>query len=956
MSRHVLLLSGAALCGAVWAAPIRSDKEWAIHPQLTPADWQVLVQPGNLLAGRQVQAQPPPNDWNTGSDLKQLTDGVLAGAKGRMWSDKRAMGWAYQKCARLTLDLGRSQPLGHVIMRLQVITKDHTLPKTIAVSLSNDGDAYSPVRSLSAKSHPEDDPARTYEALPADPPGIYALVMNLGYEARYVRLDLALHGTMVTDELALTPATGPVTQLPPPPKGRREYLDHVFDRRDQYRKMTAPGNLILGKPLRYTPTPTQYLNVDEKDPMQLTDGTFGERTDERIWFERGCVGWQGPPLVTIFADLGETRPVDSVVLRLLGGAEQNALEFPDEITVLLSDSGADYYRVAARHKRGLDDLSVDAYDLPEAKLAWVHNFRVPVGRKARYLAVQVRHQKQFVVSDEMAVVKGDDDLPLFQPEPAGKVTIVTNGVAFTPVWGNLPVCRNLPLRARLLIQDARSGGNYGKPCKIVLDLPETLRFVTPGYTPTEIRHQGRPFKRYLIDWRELGTDFYLQSHLAPGETDVLYTYGDSGDGPENERQVTWESLVIPPARVPKRLHVSLSWAEAPHLYKTWPDYLSAQRHLGFNAVGMQPCYWREANVPGYQAILEEIRQKGFEIIQIESPAGAIATDRDQQETKSPLPGDTFGNVCPSYRGQYYRKEHASFAQHAVWIKPDIIFYDIEAYWHGAQDAPRCSRCQERFKAGSYQDWDQFRAAMGREIHVDMKAAIDKALTAAGITREITYGSYRTEPMRPLNDGLFAFGNLYPDLLQMAMPSLYVAGNRMAVAEGVSADRARMQTNDIVPWLSTGCYGEYDPVHTRDMILEAFANGARGVTYYWYGHFDAAHFKYHAEAVDIVAPVEDIFMDGKPIDGLTCDRDRVKVCGMGTDDDMAVLVSNYRGLAPGTEVTVRTPAAARTPVWDLHSGRRIGKTRRKGAFTVELRGADAHMYYLGSKYADAVPRQ
>lgn len=955
MSLHLWIVSCLLLCVAALAAPIRSDDDWAIYPQHTPADWQTLVEPGNLVSAKAVQALPAPNDWNTGSDLKCLTDGALAGAEGRMWSDKRAVGWAYQQRARLTFDLGQSQPLGQVVMRLQVINKDNTLPRTITVALSNDGDAYTPVRNLSARSHPEDNPALTYEALPGDPPGIYAVVLNLGYQARYVRLDFALHGTMVTDEIALVPAAGAVKQVPVAPKGQSEYLDNVFDRREQFQKMIAPGNLILGKELHYAPTPTYHLNVDEEDPKQLTDGEFGERTDERIWFERGCVGWQGPPLVTIFADLEEPQPIDAVVIRLLGGAEQNALEFPDEIKVLLSDDGNDYYQVAARHKRGMDDLSADSYELPEEKLAWVHNFRLPVGLKARYLALQVVHQKQFVVSDEMAVVKGPDNLPAFEPDPSRKVTIVTSGVAFTPVWGTLPVCQNLPLRARLLMQDARPGASHGKPCNIVLDVPETLRFVSEGYTPTEVEHEGRMFNRYLIKWGGVGTEFYLQSLLPEGETDVVYTYGDSGSGPENERRITWESLFIPPARVPKRLHVSLSWAEAPSLYSRWPDYLAAQHHLGFNAIGCFPRYWRESVVPGYQPILDEIRQKGFGIIQMESPAGAVAADRSQQETKSVLPGDEFGKVCPSYRGQYYQKEHESFAQHAVWIKPDIIFYDIEAYWHGAQESPQCSRCLGRFEAGNYGDWDAFRAAMGREIHVDMKTAIDRALAEAGITREITYGSYRTEPVTPLNDGLFAFGNLYPDLLQMAMPSLYVAGNPMAVAKRVAGDRARMDTNDIIPWLSTGCYGEYDPVRTRDMILEAFANGARGVTYYWYGYFDAAHFKYHAEAVDIVAPVEDIFMDGTPLTGLKSSHEQIKVCGMGVDNEVALLVSNYQGVAPGTQVTVQTPVEAGTPVWDLHSGRQVGQTGADGSCTVELDDYAAHLYYVGSKYAAAVPR-
>ena len=117
LSFSLLLLA----CAIAVAAPIRSDKTWAIYPQVTPADWEALVPPGNLLAGKLAQAQPAPNDHNTGGDLKCLTDGVLAGAEGRMWSDKRAVGWGYQPYVRLTFDLGQSQPLGQLALRLQVI-------------------------------------------------------------------------------------------------------------------------------------------------------------------------------------------------------------------------------------------------------------------------------------------------------------------------------------------------------------------------------------------------------------------------------------------------------------------------------------------------------------------------------------------------------------------------------------------------------------------------------------------------------------------------------------------------------------------------------------------------------------------------------------------------------------------------------------------------------------------
>jgi hypothetical protein len=513
----------------------------------------------------------------------------------------------------------------------------------------------------------------------------------------------------------------------------------------------------------------------------------------------------------------------------------------------------------------------------------------------------------------------------------------------------------MPLRTKLDFIDARSGAEYHGPCKLILDLPEPVRFVTKGFSAEAAAHNGQPFRRYVIPCNRGNLeDFYLQA-ASPTGRGRLYLYGDSGQGPENEREVAWEALVIPAARQPKRLHVSLAWSNAEFLYDTWPDYLGAMKHLGFNCVACFPRYWREADVPKCQAVLQKARDAGFRIIVNESPAGALEEDRSQPETQSRLPGGPSGHVCPSYRGQFYRKEQASFGQHAVWCRPDYVFYDIEAYWDGAQEAPRCTRCRERFQQGGPKDWDDFRAAMGREMHLDMKAAIDQAMAAAGLAPRITYGSYRTEPITPLNDGLFRWDNLYPDLVQIAMPSLYVAGNQLAVAESISANRARLKANDIIPWLSTATYGEYEPVRTRDMVLETFANGARGVTYYWYGDFDPAHFRYHAEAIDMVAPVEDLFVDGAPLTELKSNHPQVKLCGMGLGGELAVLVSNYNGLPPTERVKVYAPVARRSPVWDLHTGKKIGEVGPGEAFTVTLGDLGAHLLYLGTKYAQAVAK-
>jgi len=55
-------LASLSWCVSAFAGPIRSDKTWAIYPQVTPADWESLVESGNLVAGKLVTAQPAPND------------------------------------------------------------------------------------------------------------------------------------------------------------------------------------------------------------------------------------------------------------------------------------------------------------------------------------------------------------------------------------------------------------------------------------------------------------------------------------------------------------------------------------------------------------------------------------------------------------------------------------------------------------------------------------------------------------------------------------------------------------------------------------------------------------------------------------------------------------------------------------------------------------------------------
>ena len=53
--------------------------------------------------------------------------------------------------------------------------------------------------------------------------------------------------------------------------------------------------------------------------------------------------------------------------------------------------------------------------------------------------------------------------------------------------------------------------------------------------------------------------------------------------------------------------------------------------------------------------------------------------------------------------------------------------------------------------------------------------------------------------------------------------------------------------------------------------------------------------------------------------------------------------------------VTAPTKARAPVWDLATRTKIGEAVPGQAFEVRLKDVGAHLFYVGSKYAAAIPK-
>ena len=125
----------------------------------------------------------------------------------------------------------------------------------------------------------------------------------------------------------------------------------------------------------------------------------------------------------------------------------------------------------------------------------------------------------------------------------------------------------------------------------------------------------------------------------------------------------------------------------------------------------------------------------------------------------------------------------------------------------------------------------------------------------------------------------------------------------------------MKNRDIIPWLTAGTYGDIRPQFVEYIALETLLNGGGGFTYYAYWDFDnALDYAHMANALRMIAPYEDLIMDGELVE--------IKVNGVDTSairkgNEMLLLVGNYR--QPDMNVTVALPFNKVEVIKDLRNG-------------------------------------
>ena len=680
--------------------------------------------------------------------------------------------------------------------------------------------------------------------------------------------------------------------------------------RDLWAQRTQGTNLALGKKCQLVPNTDYHLTKSDSDPYDLTDGKFASKSEERLWFYRGTVGWyEGLGHSFIKIDLENVEPVEKLVIRLLGGSTGN-FKFPQRMAVHVSKDGKLYHEATSMQKlapceSGQCDWKRYYYieeDQHWGK-AWTYPFELSVNAEARYIILEIKAETASIFSDEMAVIKAEkqsDDFNDAYNRPGLEMPM--EGLLIRTRLPELAVMATLPAPQKLLVRDLRPDDVKKKDFgKLVLELPKGVKIINAADFTSEEIDTGIRYEYDLAKGKGKPPVFFLDA--AEGVTGNASIYAVTSEGPQFKCVVPVKVVKPPVVKPFKRLHVSLSWMGEGD-GRRWPDFLNNWRRLGFNVVSSFPRYWwNAASVKNGQEYVEAAHKAGYKVIMNDSSLHEMASRKKAgHEIYCTIPGnETHTWLCPSYKGEFYQKELERVRRCVRNGKPEYVFYDIEIWHQAKQSSKKCTRCQEAIKA-SGKSQEEFLFDRGKEIMADLKEAVRLGAEDAGIPMPIL-GSYDRHALKP-TFAIERWEDIYPASVDMAQPSLYVCGRAQDIHDCINKNHKILGNKMIIPWLTAGTYGEFDSFKIEQMVLEALLNGANGITYFQASDFydTPMDFYYHAKALAEIQPYEDLVMDGA-VTEINGSNTNLTYSMLLKDKEALLLVGNYKGASSATDLTL-----------------------------------------------------
>jgi len=734
--------------------------------------------------------------------------------------------------------------------------------------------------------------------------------------------------------------------------------------RDQWKALTAGTDLALGKKVFFSPQPNYSLTTNANDPYDLTDGTLSSRQDDRVWFQKDAVGWYlSPGLsngVLMMIDLGSVQPVGQIAIRVLGGHEQGSLDLPKSAEFLASADGKQYYSL-----QNLVKLNPAEANQADGKTGFYapeegHAFMLPLVCRqpvmARDIAIRVIPVNS-VFTDQISVLKADANTPLKNLESFPPAQVYTDGLAVLPRHQPFVVTTNIVTPNWLTVLDNTNSDLSKTPAAFRIELPDGLKVLPiskPDFKEVPSTNPGMHSYEFQYNGKTDGP-LWIEKDPAvtiPADAKVLLT--GIVDGKDSHTvQVPLKLVAIPETHPIKGLDVSLAWLND-KTEQQWPNFLQDFRKMGFNYVSTFPRYFGtnkdgswNADTEKNLAFLQQARKDGYGIVYDESAFHVMWSNIQAAQKAGKIDDaeavDIYNQVDSKrgkwmnilYRGKYFQNEMKRVADLAALVQPDHVYFDIEWWTQSVDESKKDPRVVAAWKA-SGKSWDDFVTDIGTEVLGDLVSTMRKAVP----NRKMTVGLYNSDPKNAIYNSVFGWDKIYPGIVDIAQPSLYVQGRAQIVSDRIRYDYDAMQAKQIIPWLSTGTYGEYDPKLTEPMVLESILNGSRGVTYFWFGDFDPMDFYYHSKAISELAPYEKLLQNGKPI-SYKSDNADLHYTAFADGNEALVLVENFSGTA-NTKVNLKSPIQSATKV--LLDGKTLPV--KSNAVSIEVPPNEFRLVYFG----------
>jgi hypothetical protein len=562
------------------------------------------------------------------------------------------------------------------------------------------------------------------------------------------------------------------------------------------------------------------------------------------------------------------------------------------------------------------------------------------------------------------------------------ITLFDGGSLFLPLGGAKPITVEVQLPVGVELLDYRPA-HAPAFAYAVHDISDT---VDDGSLPPGYRRYRLVKDRPDRDWSYLNRVLPLYVRFTSPDVigqEGLFMHLRGYNRPADAaRQDNWQVLrircvALPDVPLPRRLRTGITWANSDLFPGEGDAVRRPYRRLGFNVVPFvsthryDPAVWPELYAtpeervgPEWEGLLYGPEHSTFyngfhgegifnlltwsvqDVLDFDFSPFNLTKEQEKEERQKWLNAVTYyadpdvTRIDLAYDGLFFRRDLENLTRVVEATRPDYIFIDSERFPTRAEWPANVGKSAN---AGARRLPGETDEALADRIAREVMAALVEAVQSASPGTKIAlFGA-----VPAYDHGYQAFRwRILQDLGLIPQPSLYKFQRRLdRFAEFVRRNRRALPPGyELIPWITTGTYGEMDPARAFDLITHLFLNGATGFSLYSFDDFDdMADYLYIAEAIGLLVPYEDIIVDGvlalEDIEGV----ENAVVSAMQLNGEYLIAVTPHDPTRPVTFTVHARRTSEHHILYDLRHGTR--QLYESGAVQVTAELMEGTVYRL-----------